>query len=231
MLFINLQENLKMNFEKKKFLISLVFPLFFTGLLWLIKISEIILEEDFTSFGLYPLQIKGLIGIVTSPLIHGNLDHLIANSVPLLVLGTALFYFYSKVSYKVFFLIYLMTGIWVWFGGRPSYHIGASGIIYGLAGFIFTSGVIIRNIRLLALSLLVVFLYGSLIWGIFPIDLKISYESHFLGLLAGVILAFIYKNEGPKPVLPEWYNEKDDEENNVPTEEISQGIIPDEEKS
>jgi len=208
-----------MNFEKKKLLLSLVFPLFFTGLLWVIKLSELILSEDFTSFGLYPLQIKGLIGIITSPLIHGNLDHLIANTGPLLILSSLLFYFYSKVSYKVFFLIYLMTGIWVWFGGRPSYHIGASGIVYGLAGFIFTSGVIIGNIRLLAMALLVVFLYGSMIWGIFPIDLKVSYESHFLGLLAGVILAFIYKKEGPRPILPEWYNEIDEGNDIISTEE------------
>ncbi len=199
-----------MNFEKKKFLLSLVFPLFFVFLLWLVKISEIILDEDFSSYGLYPLQVKGLLGIITSPLIHGNIDHLIANTGPLLILGTALFYFYSNVSFKVFLLIYFMTGIWVWFGGRPSFHIGASGIVYGLAGFIFTSGILLKNIRLLALSLLVVFLYGSMIWGIFPIDHKISYESHFLGLTAGVILSFFYRKEGPSADPPPW--EPDDEE-------------------
>lgn len=184
-----------MNFEKKKLILSLFFPAFFVGIIWIIKISELTLNKDFSSFGLYPLKIKGIIGIITSPLIHGNIEHLIANSIPLLVLGTFLFYFYSKVSYKVFFLIYIMTGIWVWFGGRPSYHIGASGIVYGLAGFIFTSGVILKNIRLLAISLLVVFLYGSMFWGIFPLDPKISWESHLLGLIAGIILAIIYKNE------------------------------------
>ncbi len=184
-----------MNFEKKKLFLSLFFPSLFVGLLWLIKIIELTLCKDFSSFGLYPHKIKGIIGIVTSPLIHGNIDHLIANSIPLLVLGTFLFYFYSKVSYKIFFLIYFMTGIWVWFGGRPSYHIGASGIVYGLASFIFTSGVILKNIRLLAISLLVVFLYGSMFWGIFPFDPKISWESHLLGLIAGIILAIIYKNE------------------------------------
>jgi len=88
-----------------------------------------------------------------------------------------------------------MTGIWVWFGGRPSYHIGASGIVYGLAGYIFTSGIILKNIRLLSISLLVVFLYGSMFWGIFPFDPKISWESHLLGLIAGIILAIYYKNE------------------------------------
>lgn len=220
-----------MNFEKKKFLLSLVFPIFFIGVLWLIKVSELILGEDFTSFGLYPLQTKGLIGIITSPLIHGNFDHLIANTGPLIILGISLFYFYSKVSYKVFFLIYLMTGIWVWFGGRPSYHIGASGIVYGLAGFICTSGVIIGNIRLLAMALLVVFLYGSMIWGIFPIDLKVSYESHFLGLLSGVILAFIYKKEGPRPVLPDWYNEADEPDIITEPEDNNQNIIVEEEKN
>jgi membrane associated rhomboid family serine protease len=205
-----------MNFEKKKFVLSLVFPLFFVFILWLIKISEIILNEDFTSLGLYPLQVKGLLGIITSPLIHGNMDHLIANTGPLLILSTALFYFYSKVSFKVFILIYLMTGIWVWFGGRPSYHIGASGIVYGLAGFVFTSGVLLKNIRLLALSLLVVFLYGSMIWGIFPIDQKVSYESHFLGLIAGVVLSFYYKKEGPPPDKPVWEDEEDENEDPSP---------------
>ncbi len=184
-----------MNFEKKKFLLSIFFPILFVGALWLIKISEIILNEDFSGFGLYPLKIKGIIGIITSPLIHGNIDHLIANSLPLLVLGTALFYFYSKVSYKVFFLIYIMTGIWVWFGGRPAYHIGASGIVYGLASFIFTSGVILRSIRLLAISLLIVFLYGSMIWGVLPLDPKVSWESHLLGMIAGIILAIYFRKE------------------------------------
>ncbi|NCO56464.1 MAG: rhomboid family intramembrane serine protease [Bacteroidetes bacterium CG_4_10_14_3_um_filter_31_20] len=184
-----------MNFEKKKLFLSLFFPCIFVGLLWLIKIYEITLNEDFSSFGLYPLKLKGIIGIFSAPLIHGNIEHLYANTIPLLVLGTFLFYFYSKVSYKVFFLIYIMTGIWVWFGGRPSYHIGASGIVYGLAGYIFTSGIILKNIRLLSISLLVVFLYGSMFWGIFPFDPKISWESHLLGLIAGIILAIYYKNE------------------------------------
>lgn len=209
-----------MNFEKKKFLISLFFPFLFIGSIWIVKTSELILNEDFSSFGLYPLKIKGIIGIFTSPFIHGNMDHLIANSIPLLVLGTALFYFYAKVSYKVFFLIYIMTGIWVWFGGRPSYHIGASGIVYGLAGFIFTSGVILKNIRLLAISLLVVFLYGSMIWGVLPMDPKISWESHLLGLIAGIILAIYYRNDSS--IEPEIELSDDDDSNiewQIPAEE------------
>ncbi|MBI5540984.1 MAG: rhomboid family intramembrane serine protease [Bacteroidia bacterium] len=209
-----------MNFEKKKFLISLFFPFLFIGSIWIVKTSELILNEDFSSFGLYPLKIKGIIGIFTSPFIHGNMDHLIANSIPLLVLGTALFYFYAKVSYKVFFLIYIMTGIWVWFGGRPSYHIGASGIVYGLAGFIFTSGVILKNIRLLAISLLVVFLYGSMIWGVLPMDPKISWESHLLGLIAGIILAVYYRNDSS--IEPEIELSDDDDSNiewQIPAEE------------
>lgn len=212
-----------MNFEKKKFLISLFFPFLFIGCIWIVKISELILNEDFSGFGLYPLKIKGIIGIFTSPFIHGNIDHLIANSIPLLVLGTALFYFYSKVSYKVFFLIYIMTGIWVWFGGRPSYHIGASGIVYGLAGFIFTSGVILKNIRLLAISLLVVFLYGSMIWGVFPIDPKVSWESHLLGMIAGIILAIYYRNDSS--IEPEIELSDDDDSNiewQIPVEENKQ---------
>ncbi|PIP54005.1 MAG: rhomboid family intramembrane serine protease [Bacteroidetes bacterium CG23_combo_of_CG06-09_8_20_14_all_32_9] len=201
-----------MNFEKKKFLLSIFFPALFVGMLWLIKVSELVLNEDFSSFGLYPLKIKGIIGIFTSPLIHGNIDHLLANTIPLLVLGTSLFYFYSKVSYKVFILIYIITGIWVWFSGRPAYHIGASGIVYGLAGFVFTSGIILRNFRLLSISLLVVFLYGSMVWGIFPIDPKISWESHFMGLIAGIVLAIYYRNESSFPANDS-YEENDDDNN------------------
>jgi len=215
-----------MNFEKKKFLLSLFFPFLFVMLLWIIKIWELTTCTDFSTFGIYPHKIKGLIGIITSPLIHGNIDHLFANTIPLLVLGTFLFYFYSKVSYKIFFLIYLMTGLWVWFGGRPSYHIGASGIIYGLAGFIFTCGILLRNVRLLAISLLVTFLYGSMFWGIFPIDPKISWESHLLGLIAGIILALIYKNESSFLIVPEVNDsEENEDEINIEENNSNEGIV------
>ncbi len=203
--------------EKKRFGLSFFIPFIFVIILWIIALSEYLFDWDFSKFGVYPLHLKGIPGIFLSPLIHGNLEHLASNTLPLLVLGTMLFYFYPKSALKVFILLYFVTGIWVWFGARPAYHIGSSGIIYGLASFIFTCGALLRSMRLMAVSLLVVFLYGGLIWGLFPIDWKISWESHLSGFVLGIVLAFIFKDENYYPEdQPDWMNEeeKDDDSNN-----------------
>jgi len=205
--------------EKKRFYLSLFIPFIFVLLLWIIHLTSYLFDLDFSHLGVYPLHVKGIPGIFLSPLIHGNFEHLISNSLPLLVLGTMLFYFYPTSAFKVFVLIYFVTGIWVWFGARPAFHIGSSGIVYGLASFIFSCGALLRNIRLMAVSLLVVFLYGSLIWGLFPIDWRISWESHLSGFVLGIVLAFIYKNENYYPENePEWMNEEEKEEtdNEIP---------------
>jgi len=206
------------NPEKQKFYHSLVFPFFFLLLIWLVKIVEVLFNLDFSHFGIYPLTSKGLIGIITSPLIHSSFSHLFANSFPLFVLSVALFYFYKKIAYRVFFLIYLMTGIWVWFGAREAFHIGASGVVYGLAAFLFVSGLIRKNPRLLAITLIVTFLYGSMIWGIFPDffpEKNISWESHLMGLVAGLALAFYYRKTGPQPKRYEWEDDDDDDDENA----------------
>ncbi len=145
-------------------------------------------------------------------MIHANTEHLFSNTLPLLILGTMLFYFYNKTAFRVFIILYFGTGIWVWLGARPAYHIGSSGIVYGLSSFIFTSGALIRSIRLMAVSLLVVFLYGSLIWGLFPIDWKISWESHLSGFIIGIFLAFYFKkdHEYLKDPVPEYLDDEDD---------------------
>jgi membrane associated rhomboid family serine protease len=185
--------------EKKKLFQSLLFPAFFVIIIWLIKITEIVFDIDLVYLGLYPLKWRGLIGILTAPLIHADLRHLFDNSIPVFLLSLAIFYFYSPVAYKVFFLTWIITGILVWIGGRSSYHIGASGLIYGFASFLFFSGIIRNSINLLAISLLVVFLYGGLVWGIFPFDYKISWESHLFGALTGFFLALVYRDYGPPP--------------------------------
>jgi len=201
-----------MNQEKKKFYYSLLFPAFFVIIIWLIKITETVLDAHFYTLGIYPLRVENLHGIITAPLVHGDWGHLAANTFPLLVLGVGLFYFYRPISIKVFVLIYLFSGVWLWLGGRPSYHIGASGLIYGLAAFLFFSGLLRKNTRLMAISLLVVFLYGGLIWGVLPIDSKISWEGHLYGGIAGVILAFYYKDRGPQRKKYEWEIEEELEE-------------------
>ena len=197
--------------EQKRFLYSLVFPVLFIVVIWTIKISEILLEIDFAFLGIFPLKAKGLIGIFTAPLIHSDIQHLIANSIPLLILGTGLFYFYNKIALKVFFLSYLIANIWIWFGARQAYHIGASGLVYSFASFLFFSGVVRKNVKLMAISLLVIFLYGSMIWGVLPIQPHISWESHLMGAIAGAILALYYKNQGPPTKRYSWEFEDDEE--------------------
>lgn len=196
--------------EKEKFFQSLLFPSFFLLLIWIVKIAEKILDINLVYLGIYPLKWSGLIGIPAAPLIHSNYKHLFDNSLPLFLLTLAIFYFYKPVAFKVFIYTWLITGIAVWLGGRSAYHIGASGLIYGFASFLFFSGIIRRNINLLAISLLVVFLYGGLVWGLFPFDYKVSWESHLFGALTGMGLAFLYKSYGPP--LPTEMPEEDEEE-------------------
>ena len=204
-----------MNQEKKNILQSLFPPLLFVILLWVIKAGEIVTHTELGFLGIYPLKSTGLIGIITSPMIHSDFKHLFANSIPLFFLGGCLFYFYKEIAVKVFILIYLITGLCVWFGAREAYHIGASGVVYGLASFLFLSGIIRRDGRLLAITLLVTFLYGSLVWGVFPDfypEKNISFESHFWGLIVGVILALYFRKLGPQRKKYDWEEEEEFED-------------------
>jgi membrane associated rhomboid family serine protease len=185
--------------EYKRFILSLIPPAIIILFLWLVKIVELADGLDLFYYGVFPRKIQGLTGIITAPFIHANFNHLINNSVPFFFLLTAIFYFYQKVAWRVLFFSYLSTGILVWLVARPAYHIGASGLVYSFASFLFVSGIIRRNINLLAISLLVIFLYGSLVWGIFPYLPDMSWESHLIGLTTGALLAFFYRNEGPGP--------------------------------
>ena len=178
---------------------SLVFPAFFLFLLWAVKIFEISMEVSFMEGGVYPRKISGLKGILFSPLIHGDWKHLLDNSMPVFFLSLALFYFYRDIAYKIWGLIYLIGGIMLWGVGRQAYHIGASGLIYGLAAFLFLSGLIRRVRSLMAISLLVVFWYGGMVWGLLPFDFEVSFEAHITGAVSGIILAVIYRDQGPEP--------------------------------
>jgi membrane associated rhomboid family serine protease len=204
-----------MSEEKKRFIYSLVFPGFFLFLLWAVKLLETSMDISFAQAGVYPRTWSGLQGILFSPLIHGNWKHLIDNSMPVLLLSVALLYFYRDIAYKIWFLIYFIGGILLWCVGRQAYHIGASGLIYGLAAFLFLSGLIRRVRSLTAISLLVVFWYGSMVWGLLPFDFEVSFEAHITGAVAGVILALVYRDQGPEP-------EKsilDEEEEELPEED------------
>jgi membrane associated rhomboid family serine protease len=181
-------------------------------------------------YGLIPLKARGLIGIVTAPLLHADWAHLFANSIPLLILGAFLFYFYKEIAWLILGLLYVITGIWVWtFARGNGIHIGASGIIYGLVSFLFFSGIIRREKSLMVITMLVAFLYGGLIWGLFPQlfpHQPISWESHLMGLLAGLVLAIYYRNYGPQKKEYDWGDEPDDDD---PEDAYwKKGEIPDE---
>jgi membrane associated rhomboid family serine protease len=194
----------------------LFYPLLFVSVLWIVFLLENTIDFNFSKFGVLPREISGLPGVITSVFIHGNLSHIVSNSLPLLVLGMMLFYFYKKIAKSVFFWLWFVSGLWLWIGGRnndnyPTYHIGASTLVYGLASFLFFSGVFRKHIRLMVVSLLVVFLYGGIVWGIFPIKEEMSWEGHLFGVIAGILVAFNYRKEGPKRRVYEWENEEDDE--------------------
>ena len=167
----------------------------------------------FNDFGVYPRTLSGLKGVIFSPFIHGSMEHLYHNSIPLLVLSSALFYFYRSISWKVIGLGILFSGLLTWIIARPSYHIGASGLIYVLMSFIFFKGILTKHFRLIALSLLVVFLYGSMIWYVFPIKEKVSWEGHLSGLTVGLLFALTFRKSIPKPKKYEWEREDYNEDN------------------
>ncbi len=203
-----------MNTEKDKFFHALFFPMILMVLMWIVRLIEYGFGIDLSQFGIHPLHADGLPGILLAPFIHGGFKHLLANTFPFLILSVALFYFYHKIGLKVLIFIWVMSGIWVWFGGRQAYHIGVSGVIYGLAAFLFLSGVLRKNTQLAALSLIVVFLYGGMIWGIFPEFFpkeNISWESHLGGLFAGIVIAIYYRKEGPQRKKYSWELEEDDD--------------------
>lgn len=204
-----------MSNEKRKLLYSLIPPSLFILLIWVIKLGEIITDSSIAFLGVYPLRTSGLPGIIFSPMLHGDLEHLMANTIPLFVLGGSLFYFYREIALKTVVLIVLITGLSVWIGAREAYHIGASGLVYGLAAFLFVSGIIRKEPRLLAITMLVAFLYGSLVWGIFPDffpEENISFEGHLWGLVSGTVLAFYFKNEGPQKTRYKWEDEEEEEQ-------------------
>lgn len=200
-------------FFRKKMFLSMLIPGVFVFLMGLVKIIEVLFDLDLSNFGIYPLSLEGLPGIIFSPFIHADFGHLFNNSLPLFFLGTALFYFYSEIAVKVSLWTYFLTGVLVWLAGRSAWHIGASGLIYGLASFLFFSGIIRKYFRLVALSLLIVFLYGSMVWGIFPnIYKEVSWESHMLGFISGIILAVAYRKEGPQQPVYEWLDEEEEDD-------------------
>jgi len=180
------------------------YPIAFLLLIWIVFWFEIRINVNLNKHGIYPKSFSGLQGVVFSPFIHSGIKHLYSNSIPLFVLSTALFYFYRPIAWKVLGYGILMSGLLTWSIGRPSFHIGASGLIYVLFSFTFFKGIFAKHYRLIALSLLVIFLYGSMVWSILPIQEGVSWEGHLSGLLTGLLFALIFRREIAKPKKYIW---------------------------
>lgn len=205
-----------MSREVNKLLKCTLIPLIFIMAMWMVKIAEIYTHTDFSEFGVNPRTLKGLIGIVTSPFIHADIEHIIANTIPFFLTLSIIFYFYREIAYSVLLLVWLVCNLWVWAMGIPNtLHIGASGLVYGFVSFLLFSGFIRRNKNLMAISMLIVFLYGGFFWGFFPEffpDRNISWESHLFGAIAGLMLAFYYRKEGMQREKYSWEDVEDDED-------------------
>jgi membrane associated rhomboid family serine protease len=197
--------------SKPKLNISkLLTPLLFPVVLWAVHLISLLFNDDLSKLGLLPRNFLGLLGILTSPLIHADFSHLISNTIPLIVLGYIIFYFYPKVSYMLFIFIYLVTGLLVWIFARQVFHIGASGIVYGFVSFLFFSGIFRRDNTSIALALVITFLYGGLVWGMIPGWKGISWESHLFGAITGLIAAYLFRKIDPPKKKYDWEDEPDD---------------------
>lgn len=188
--------------DRHRLLRSIRYPALFVALLWVVKGYEIITAADLSALGNYPRKLYGIMGIFTSPLVHGDMNHLLTNSVPILLLGSLLIYFYPASSRKVIPAIYLFTGSAVWLLARPVYHIGASGLVYGLAFFLFFSGVFRNDMKSLVISFFIIFMYGGIVWGLVPYLIGVSWESHLSGAVSGIVLAWVFRYMDLPPKEP-----------------------------
>ncbi len=181
-------------------------PLYFVVSIWIVYWVNIRFHIDFTEFGIYPRDFSGLKGVFFSSFIHGSLEHLYNNSIPLLCLLAALRFFYRKQTYQIIVFGILLSGFLTWLIGRENYHIGASGLIYVLVSFMFFKGLQTKYYRLVALSFTLILLYGGMIWFIFPSPNEtISWEGHLAGFITGIIFTYIYKTpQYQKPIFFEW---------------------------
>jgi membrane associated rhomboid family serine protease len=208
--------NTSLDFEKELFFHSIFKSVIIVAILWVAFLLNDIFGLHWNDFGLLPRNIDGLLGIITMPFLHGGYSHLSSNSVPLLVLLFSVFYFFHRKATLILVMTWFMAGILTWIIGTEGVHVGASGVVYALAFFLITISVLKQETRLMAYSLVIIFLYGSIVWGFFPQlfpDKHISWEGHLAGAITGVILAFFYKNEGPvKKVYFEEESEEGEEE-------------------
>ncbi len=184
----------------------------FALLLWVLKLAEYLSGLEFTQFGIYPRRADGLAGVLCAPLIHGSVSHLFANTPPIIVIGTMLLYGYPRAAKVLLPVVYLGSGVAVWLFAREAYHIGASGLAFGMLFFVFTVGVLRWERRTIAIALVVFFLYGGMISGVLPGERDVSFESHLSGALIGVLLAFLLRHRDPESPRKQYSWEREEKE-------------------
>ncbi|ARV16684.1 rhomboid family intramembrane serine protease [Polaribacter sp. SA4-12] len=187
-----MNDNNQLKRSKSTFFIPIAYVL----AIWLIYWVEISFNFNFNKYGVFPRTLLGFRGVFLTHFIHSNPSHLFNNSIPLFVLLSSLFYFYKDVAYKVLLFGGFLAGFLTWCIARESYHIGASGIVYLLFSFVFFSGMIKKHYRLVSISFIIIFLYGSMIWYVLPIKDGVSWEGHLSGFVVGLFFAITYRNKG-----------------------------------
>ncbi len=229
---MNANETSRFTFEKKRMWLALLPSIVFVTLVWLAFIVDHagLFGGNFSQWGIQPSAVRGLRGILFSPFIHASFSHLLSNTLPLFILIWFLFYFYRNIASGVFVSLWLLSGLTTWFIGRGSMHVGASGLVFAILFFLFFSGIFRKYIPLTAVSLIVAFIYGGTVWSIFPItelvDPTISWEGHLSGAISGLLLAVIFRKQGPQKPIERWdeagdenKDEKDDNEVEIPQDD------------
>jgi len=196
---------------------SIVWPLVIVVAIWVVFFVNLRFGLDLNQYGMRPQDLRGIFGIFTMPFLHGDFDHLFSNSVPLLLSMAFIFIYFDKERIPILLLNVLLTGIILLAIGEPrSNHIGASGLVYAYIFFLVTHAIFTRNKEMLGASFLLIFLYGSLIYGIFPeygriVGKNISWEGHLAGAISGVVFGFLFRKTGPQQAMF-FENESDDDE-------------------
>ena len=171
----------------------------FALLIWAIKLAEILFDVSLSGLGVYPQTASGIFGIATAPLIHGSVQHVLSNTLPVLLLGSMLIYGYPRSRWWVLTIVWFASGVGVWFFARSNFHIGASGVAHGLFFYLFFAGILRRDKRSSALLMVAFFMHGTMIWTIFPQGPGISFEYHLFGALSGALCAFAFRHWDPRP--------------------------------
>lgn len=201
--------------EKRRLFPAVLIPCLLALIMLLIQILQTGMDWDFHRAGIFPLRPASLGGIFSMPFVHADWAHLATNLPTFILLTSALYYFYPGIASRITLLAIILSGSGLWLIGRDNWHVGASALIYALAFFLAISGAIRRHIALTALSFVVIFCYGSIVWQLFPWQPNdpVSWEGHLTGAISGLLLAIVLREKGPQTPPEHW----EDEDENIPT--------------